>query len=153
MCMASLAHLSADGAAAPLPSKPGVSQGVKTLIIVLCVVVGLFGFVGTMAFVFVLDKPDEPRWEKARSDMAQIHQALNRYSLDNAGAYPASLSALTSKYFPNGVPHDPFTKTVYTYRLTPGGFELVCLGKDQAVGGKEKPNIDIVFDQAGEVVP
>lgn len=117
----------------------------------LMVVIVILGIIGTMAFVFVLDKPDDARWEKARSDMSQIQQAVAQYNLENEGSYPESLEELREKYFPNGVPKDPFTKDEFIYETTEEGFLLTCLGKDQAEGGTEKPNKDIYFNQAGEI--
>lgn len=117
----------------------------------LMVVIVILGIIGTMAFVFVLDKPDDARWDAARNDMSQIHSAISQYNLANGGEYPESLEQLKEKYFPNGVPKDPFSKDDYIYEITDSGFELICLGKDQAEGGTDKPNKDIRFNEAGEI--
>lgn len=118
-------------------------------LIELMVVIVILGIIGTMAFVFLLDKPDQAKWSRAQTEMLQIHQALSDYRLDN-GDYPADLADLTTQ-FPNGVPQDPFAKTDFQYDLTEDGFELVCLGKDQADGGEKSPNKDIIVNQAGLV--
>jgi general secretion pathway protein G len=118
-------------------------------LIELMVVIVILGIIATMAFVFVLDKPDETRWTTAQSEMAEITKALNDYALNHDGDYPDSLEVLTEKHFPNGVPKDPFTKEDYLYETTDTGFTLTCLGKDLAEGGAEKPNKDIVYNEAG----
>jgi len=117
----------------------------------LMVVIVILGIIGTMAFVFVLDKPDKAKWEKARSDMSQIQQALSHYSLEHDQSYPESLEELRDPHFPNGVPKDPFTKDDFLYETTEDGFILTCLGKDQSEGGTEVPDTDIYFNQAGEM--
>ncbi|MBZ0136329.1 MAG: type II secretion system protein GspG [Planctomycetes bacterium] len=117
----------------------------------LMVVIVILGIIGTMAFVFVLDKPDKAKWEKARSDMSQIQQALSHYSLEHDQSYPDTLEELRDPHFPNGVPKDPWTKDDFIYGVTEEGFDLQCLGKDQSEGGAEVPEKDIFFNQAGEV--
>lgn len=118
----------------------------------LMVVIVILGIIGTMAFVFVLDKPDKARWERARTEMAEIQKALNHYSLENGGEYPDTLEALTTSAFKGGVPKDPFSKDDFRYERTADGFILTCLGKDLAEGGTEIPNKDIVYTEAGLVV-
>ena len=98
----------------------------------LMVVIVILGIIGTVAFVFLMDKPDKAKWEKARQEMVQIHQALTDYRLSNDD-YPDALDAVGDK-FASGVPNDPFTKQPYQYRKTAAGFELKSLGKDQAEG-------------------
>jgi len=117
----------------------------------LMVVIVILGIIGTMAFVFVLDKPDKAKWEKARNDMSAINQAISMYVTDHDGEYPDSLELLKEKHFPNGVPKDPFSKSDFIYERTAEGYDLICLGKDLAEGGTEVPNKDIRFNQAGEV--
>ena len=43
----------------------------------LMVVIVILGIIGTVAFVFVMDKPDKAKWEKARTEMGEIVKALN----------------------------------------------------------------------------
>jgi general secretion pathway protein G len=120
-------------------------------LIELMVVIVILGIIGTMGFVFLMDRPDHARWDAARSDMAQIHQALNQYKLDN-GDYPDSLDDLHERrYFPNGVPKDPWTRDNFIYEPTETGFELICYGKDQTEGGEAKPDLDIIFNEAGMI--
>lgn len=109
----------------------------------------LFSSCGTVAFVFFFDKPDIARWDTAQTSMNEITKALNDYSLQHKGAYPPDLSLLSPMYFRNGTPRDPFTKEDFKYELTPTGFRLTCLGKDQRPGGAEKPDRDIAFDESG----
>lgn len=119
----------------------------------LMVVIVILGIIATMGFVFLMDKPDDAKWDTAHSTMAEIQKALNMYKLnEGTGDYPDSLDSLNSqKYFPNGVPKDPFTKADFQYERTETGFRLLCLGKDQAEGGEAKPNKDIIFNEAGLV--
>lgn len=118
----------------------------------LMVVIVILGIIATMGFVFLMDKPDDAKWDTAKTTMSEIQKALNMYKLNDGGEYPDSLEALsTQKYFPNGVPKDPFSKDDFVYETTETGFLLKCLGKDQAEGGEGKPNADIIFNEAGEV--
>ncbi len=115
----------------------------------LMVVIVILGIIGTVAFVFLMDKPDKAKWEKARQEMVQIHQALADYRLSNDD-YPDALEAVGEK-FASGVPNDPFTKQPYQYEKTTNGFWLISLGKDQAEGGAEVPEKDIRFNEKGYV--
>ncbi|MCB9931910.1 MAG: prepilin-type N-terminal cleavage/methylation domain-containing protein [Planctomycetes bacterium] len=119
----------------------------------LMVVIVILGIIGTMAFVFVLDKPDKAKWTKAQTEMGEIQKALNTYALENDSTYPESLSEIEGegKPFPNGTPKDPFSKDDYIYEVTDSGFTLTCLGKDLAEGGAEVPDKDIVFTEAGQM--
>lgn len=115
----------------------------------LMVVIVILGIIGTMAFVFVLDKPDKAKWTKAQTEMGEIQKALNQYALEHDSTYPDSLEALTESYFKSGLPKDPFSRDDYIYELTDSGFTLTCLGKDLAEGGAESPEKDIVFTESG----
>ncbi len=117
----------------------------------LMVVIVILGIIGTMAFVFVLDKPDKAKWEKARSDMSEIKKALDMYAVDHDNEYPDALDSIAPSFGGN-VPKDPFTKDMFQYEKTSdGGFILRCLGKDRADGGAEVPDKDIVFNKSGIV--
>lgn len=116
----------------------------------LMVVIVILGIIGTMAFVFVLDKPDRAKWEKARSEMSEIVKALSMYAIENDNQYPESLEAI-SKSFGGKVPQDPWTKEVFKYEPTQDGFTLTCLGKDRQEGGAEIPEKDIIFTEKGPV--
>jgi general secretion pathway protein G len=116
-------------------------------LIELMVVIVILGIIGTMGFVFLMDKPDDARWEAAKTELGEIHKALDLFKLDNQD-YPASLEELQPKYMKK-VPTDPWTKEAYQYEPTEDGFRLVCLGKDKAEGGDAKPNKDIVWTEGG----
>jgi general secretion pathway protein G len=118
-------------------------------LIELMVVIVILGIIGTMAFVFLLDEPDRARWERARTEMGQIQNALNRYHLDH-GEYPETLEAVADR-FNNRVPRDPFTREPYEYRRTERGFELRSLGADGVEGGEEIPDRDIIFNERGQI--
>lgn len=115
----------------------------------LMVVIVILGIIGTMAFVFVLDKPDKAKWTKAQTEMGEIQKALTQYALEHDSEYPDTLDVLKESYFQNGLPKDPFTKDDFDYETVDGGFRLVCLGKDQADGGAEVPDKDIVYTEFG----
>ncbi len=63
--------------------------------------------------------------------LAQTAIALEQYMQANAGSYPNSLSALTSKFLPK-VPADPFNGRSIHYQRTGDGYELNCTGQDPA---------------------
>jgi hypothetical protein len=104
---------------------------------------------GTVAFVFVLDKPDVARWDTARTHLLAIKKALDLYNLDN-GEFPAALTDLEPKFFPQGLPLNPYTRGPFSY--TPvgsnvvSGYRLEFLGKDGIKGGVEPPDKDVVFE-------
>ena len=115
----------------------------------LMVVIVILGIIGTVAFVFVMDKPDKAKWTKAQTEMGEIVKALSTYKLDH-GDYPDSLDAIGDQF--NGkVPNDPFSKQPYSYERNQTGFTLTCLGKDQADGGAEVPDKDIRYTERGIV--
>lgn len=118
-------------------------------LIELMVVIVILGIIGTMAFVFVLDKPDEARWDTARLEMGQIHKALGMWAVNHDNEYPETLEEIAED-FPGGkVPLDPFSKQPFLYEPSRSGFLLTCLGKDQAEGGEEKVDRDIRYDERG----
>jgi prepilin-type N-terminal cleavage/methylation domain-containing protein len=114
----------------------------------LMVIIVIIGIIGTMAFVFLQDRPDIARWNAARSEMMEIHKALEIYKLDNESEFPESLDEIANR-FPRGVPRCPFTKQPFQYERTQDGYRLVCLGKDQAEGGESPPDKDIVVTHMG----
>ena len=118
-------------------------------LIELMVVIVILGIIGTMAFVYVLDKPDEAKWEKARTEMSEIHKALGMWAVNHDNEYPETLEEIAVD-FPGGkVPLDPFTKQPFLYEPSESGFLLICLGKDKAEGGEKKADRDIHFDERG----
>ncbi|MCA8915234.1 MAG: type II secretion system protein GspG [Planctomycetes bacterium] len=119
--------------------------------VLLAVILGL-GIGYLIQHKVVSDYRDHTNWAQARAQMDLIHQSLMQYWLDHDRVYPSALSYLDGPaYFGSGLPKDPFTKSDYQYELTQSGFRLICLGKDQAPGGADEPDKDIVFDETGLV--
>jgi general secretion pathway protein G len=119
-------------------------------LIELMVVIVIIGIIGTMAFVFLGGEPDRARWERARTEMGQIHTALSRYQLDH-GEYPDSLEAVAGSFSNDRIPRDPFTREPYIYERTERGFRLISYGADQSEGGDEIPDRDIEYTERGYV--
>ncbi|MBK9975196.1 MAG: hypothetical protein IPP14_10530 [Planctomycetes bacterium] len=88
-------------------------------------------------------------WEKARSDMGELQKALLHYAQDHSGAFPDTLAEIRPAFGGN-LPSDPYTDDDFRYARTPDGFELTCLGRDNAAGGDAAPNADIVFTRQGQ---
>ncbi|SFM47206.1 general secretion pathway protein G [Ectothiorhodospira mobilis] len=128
-----------------------------TLIEVMVVVV-ILGILAAIVVPRVMDRPDDARITKARSDIRALESALNLYKLDNYD-YPTTdqgLDALVER--PDGrpeprnwreggyidrIPQDPWGHD-YQY-LQPGSrgdFDLYSLGADGRPGG-EGVNADI----------
>jgi general secretion pathway protein G len=130
-------------------------------LIELMVVIVILGLLATFLLPKIINRPDEARITKAKSDIKAIESALKLYKLDN-GIYPTTeqgLSALITKptiepipqnwkrggYLDtNSVPKDPWGNN-YIYR-SPGDedrdYEIISLGADGKEGG-EDINADI----------
>ncbi len=125
-------------------------------LIELMVVLVIIGVLAALIVPNVLDRADEARVTAARSDIAQIEQALKLYKLDNQ-RYPSAeqgLQALVSRPAvgpdaPNWratlerLPKDPWGRP-YQY-LQPGlksEVDVISLGADGQPGGTGK-NADI----------
>lgn len=130
-------------------------------LIELMVVIVILGLLATFLLPKIIDRPDEARITKAKSDIKAIESALKLYKLDN-GFYPTTeqgLSALitqpTIEPIPknwkrggyldtNSIPKDPWGNN-YIYR-SPGeeerDYEIISLGADGKEGG-EGINADI----------
>lgn len=125
-----------------------------TLIEVMVVVI-ILGILAAIVVPQVMDKPDQARVTKAKSDIRALESALNLYKLDNF-VYPSTdqgLEALVSKpgaapepknwkqYMPR-LPKDPWGEP-YQYSSPDGSnVEIISLGADAVVGG-EGPAADI----------
>jgi len=126
------------------------SQSGFTLIEIMVVVI-ILGILAAVVVPRFLDKPDEAKVTKAKTDMKGIETALGMYKLDN-GYFPATeqgLKALAEKptigriptKFPEGgylkvEPVDPWGNP-YVY-LSPGvhdRYDLISYGADGEPGG------------------
>jgi len=124
-----------------------------TLIEIMVVVV-ILGILAAVVVPRLLDRPDEARITKAKTDIKGIEQALGMFKLDN-GYYPTTeqgLAALAeiptvgripTKYQDGGylkkVPVDPWG-TPYAF-LSPGindSFDIISYGADGEPGGEGK---------------
>lgn len=127
-----------------------------TLIEVMVVVV-ILGILAAIVVPKVMDRPDQARATKARTDIAAIESALNLYKLDNY-TYPSTSDGLEALVqAPSGggaanwksggylqrVPKDPWQRP-YQY-LSPGvhgTIDIYTQGADGQPGG-DGPNTDI----------
>lgn len=121
-------------------------------LIELMVVIVILGLLAAIAWRYLGGTTEHAAWESARTEMNQVHEAIEHWSLQHGGAFPASLEEVAPQ-FPGGrVPTDPFRKEPYGYELTEEGYLLSCLGKDGEEGGEDE-NRDIVFDKRGQLQP
>ncbi len=120
----------------------------------LMIVIVILGILATFLVPKIMQKPDEARVAKAKSDIKTLELALKMYKLDN-GIYPTTeqgLKALIERpdippapknwrqggYLDaNIVPSDPWGNP-YIYR-SPGDdnreYEIICFGADGKEGG------------------
>jgi len=123
-------------------------------LIELMIVVVILGLLAGMLVPRIMDRPEEAKVTKAKTDMRTIESALRFYRLDN-GRYPTTkqgLDALIHKpktkpeprnwrsggYLEtSSLPTDPWDNK-YIYRC-PGedgrDYEIICLGADGKEGG------------------
>ena len=143
----------------PLPKLPRRPAGRKQrgfTLIELMVVLVIIGVLAALIVPNVLDRADDARVTAARTDIANINQALKLYKIDNQ-SYPSAeqgLQALVSRPStgpqpPNWratldkLPKDPWGRP-YQY-LNPGlkgEVDVLSLGADGQPGGEGK-NADI----------
>jgi general secretion pathway protein G len=102
------------------------------------IVVVIIGIISATLVPRIIDKPDEARTQKAKSDIQAISSTLGLYKLDNF-QYPTTnqgLEALVDKYLKK-LPKDPWGNE-YNY-LSPGSrnssFDLYSFGVNQRLGG------------------
>ena len=124
----------------------------------LMVVVAIFGLLATIVVLNVLPAQDQAAQQKARTDIANLEQALAQYRLDNFD-YPPQQAGLTAlveapsglrqpeRYRPGGyvqrLPDDPWGRPYqYAYPGEFAEFDVYSLGRDGQPGG-EGPDADI----------
>jgi len=128
-----------------------------TLIEIMVVVV-ILGILAAIVVPRLLERPEEARVVKAKTDIKGLEEALGLFKLDN-GFYPTTeqgLRALETKpetgRIPGKYPDDGYLKKIptdpwgndYVY-LSPGihgNFDLISYGADGEPGGEDK-NADI----------
>jgi len=130
-------------------------------LIELMIVIVIIGILATLLVPRIMDRPEEARRIKAKTDIKTIESALKLYKLDN-GNYPLTeqgLQALIRKpdsqpvprkwkeggYLESAnVPKDPWSNPYYYTSPTPDGkdYEIISYGSDGEPGGTGK-NADI----------
>jgi len=127
------------------------SQSGFTLIEIM-VVVAIIAILGATVVPLIMDRPDQARVVRAKTDIKNISAALDLYRLDNNG-YPSTeqgLQALVEK--PSGDPEprnwsgsyikqlqkDPWgNEYVYQSPGESGDFDIISFGRDGSEGGEE----------------
>jgi general secretion pathway protein G len=114
----------------------------------LMVVVLILGILGTVAFVYVMDRPIRTKWEVARQEMVEIRKALDMHRLDQ-GSYPEKLSDLTTIDLAKA--RNPFTGREFEYERGTDGttYTLKFLGKDDVEGPAPIPDEDVIMNERG----
>ncbi|MBA4419113.1 MAG: type II secretion system protein GspG [Syntrophus sp. (in: bacteria)] len=130
-------------------------------LIELMIVIVIIGILATLLVPRIMDRPEEARRIKAKTDIKTIESALKLYKLDN-GSYPTTeqgLQALIRKpdsqpvprkwkeggYLEStNVPNDPWSKPYYYTSPAQDGkdYEIISYGSDGEPGGTGK-NADI----------
>ncbi len=118
-------------------------------LIEIMVVIFILGILGTVVLPRVLDRPDQARIVKAKTDISNLEAALDLYKLDHF-QYPGSegLSALVTPPSGEGtagwkdggyikrLPKDPWGREyLYTNPGSKGAVDIYTLGADGASGG------------------
>jgi prepilin-type N-terminal cleavage/methylation domain-containing protein len=80
-------------------------------LIELLVVIAIIGLLSTVIAAPITEARKKGRDSKKISDLRSIYTAINIYADDNAGDYPATLSALVPRYIPN-LPANATTGTI-----------------------------------------
>ena len=131
-------------------------------LIEIMVVVAIIAILGATVVPLIMDRPNEARVVRAKTDIANYGGALELYKLDNFN-YPSTdqgLEALVEK--PTGDPEpmnwkaggyvkklnkDPWGRP-YVYVMEGSNYEIISLGSDGAEGG-EGFDADISSADAG----
>ncbi|MFZ5943367.1 MAG: prepilin-type N-terminal cleavage/methylation domain-containing protein [Bacillota bacterium] len=98
----------------------------------LLVVVVILGILATLAMQSIGDRSDDARKAKADADLRTLLSAIELYRVDT-GAYPATLSGLTSALVPNYLKTLP---NVTTYTVTSGEIDEIVV--TEGSGGAAK---------------
>ena len=143
-----------------------IRQGGFTLIEVMVVVI-IIGLLASVAVPTVIDKLDQARVEKARSDFKALQTALKLYRIDNF-MYPTTeqgLQALVTKPGLAPVPRnwkssgyldqlqqDPWGRDYLYASPGEGGheYDIYSLGADGVSGGTETAADISIWDQAAK---
>lgn len=114
----------------------------------LMVVVVILGILGTMTFVYFMDRPTYTKWEVARQEMTEIAKALDMYRLEH-GEYPQSLAELNNINMDKA--KNPFTGKAFEYERSANGesYTLKFLGKDDTEGDAPPPDQDVILTERG----
>jgi len=119
-----------------MKNKKTKKQAGFTLIEIMIVVV-IIGILSSIILPKIMDKPNEARVQKARSDIQIISSTLDLYKLDKFN-YPTTdegLGVLVNQYLKK-MPKDPWGGDYYY--LSPGehsDFDLYSFGVDKKLGG------------------
>ncbi len=122
-------------------TKKTKKQAGFTLIEIMIVVV-IIGILSSIILPKIIDKPNEARVQKARSDIQTISSVLDLYKLDKFN-YPTTdegISVLVGQYLKKP-PKDPWGNDYYY--LSPGehsDFDLYSSGVDKKLGGGDDIN-------------
>ncbi|NYT28107.1 type II secretion system major pseudopilin GspG [Candidatus Thiodubiliella endoseptemdiera] len=122
-------------------TKKTKKQAGFTLIEIMIVVV-IIGILSSIILPKIIDKPNEARVQKARSDIQTISSVLDLYKLDKFN-YPTTdegISVLVGQYLKK-LPKDPWGNDYYY--LSPGehsDFDLYSSGVDKKLGGGDDIN-------------
>ena len=85
-------------------------------LIELLVVIALIGVLATIGIEAFIASQQQGRNARRVSDLKTIQNALESYTSNNSGSYPANCNfgAQQSQYFPQGFPTDPTSHVAYT---------------------------------------
>ena len=138
-------------------------------LIELMIVITILGILAVVVVPKFMDLPQKARIQRAKTDIASLGLALNRYNLDN-GVYPSTEQGLTaliekpqsdpapSNYNDSGylekksLPKDPWGHD-FVYKSPAGNgdpFEIISLGPDGKEGGNDDISSTNLDSQSGD---